>query len=448
MSKKSINFGVMLHGPGGHMNAWKHPSVPADASVNFSFYVETARKAEAAGLAFAFVADGLYINEHSIPHFLNRFEPIAILSALAASTSKIGLVGTISTSYSDPFTVARQFASIDHISGGRAGWNAVTTPLEGSGRNYSREHPEHSLRYQIAEEYLDVVKGLWDSWDDDAFVRDRDTGAFFDREKLHRLDHKGRFFRVEGPLNIGRSRQGQPVVFQAGSSDSGIHLAGKHADAVFTNGASFEEGQAFAKQVKQSAIAQGRSASDVLIFPGIGPIVGATQEEADEKYRAISALVTIEEALLFLGRFFDHHDFRQYPLDEPFPELGDLGKNSFRSTTDKIKKNAREKGQTLRDVALEAATPRSTFVGTPDRIADEIIRWVDGGAADGFILGFPVITEGLDDFVAHVLPRLEARGYFDRPLQGDTLRDHLGLPFRESRYLAKTDDQTTRAASA
>lgn len=345
MSKKSINFGVMLHGPGGHMNAWKHPSVPADASVNFSFYVETARKAEAAGLAFAFVADGLYINEHSIPHFLNRFEPIAILSALAASTSKIGLVGTISTSYSDPFTVARQFASIDHISGGRAGWNAVTTPLEGSGRNYSREHPEHSLRYQIAEEYLDVVKGLWDSWDDDAFVRDRDTGAFFDREKLHRLDHKGRFFRVEGPLNIGRSRQGQPVVFQAGSSDSGIHLAGKHADAVFTNGASFEEGQAFAKQVKQSAIAQGRSASDVLIFPGIGPIVGATQEEADEKYRAISALVTIEEALLFLGRFFDHHDFRQYPLDEPFPELGDLGKNSFRSTTDKIKKTPEKRAR-------------------------------------------------------------------------------------------------------
>lgn len=448
MSKKSINFGVMLHGPGGHMNAWKHPSVPADASVNFPFYVETARKAEAAGIAFAFVADGLYINEHSIPHFLNRFEPIAILSALAASTSKIGLVGTISTSYSDPFTVARQFASIDLISSGRAGWNAVTTPLEGSGRNYSREHPEHSLRYQIAEEYLDVVKGLWDSWDDDAFVRNRDTGAFFDREKLHRLDHKGRFFRVEGPLNIGRSKQGQPVVFQAGSSDSGIHLAGKHADAVFTNGASFEEGQAFAKQVKQSAVAQGRSANDVLIFPGIGPIVGATQDEADEKYRAISALVTIEEALLFLGRFFDHHDFRQYPLDEPFPELGDIGKNSFRSTTDKIKKNAKEKGQTLREVALEAATPRSNFVGTPDRIADEIIRWVDGGAADGFILGFPVIAEGLDDFIAHVLPVLEARGYFDRSLHGNTLRDHLGLPFRESRYATKSDDQQTRAATA
>jgi FMN-dependent oxidoreductase (nitrilotriacetate monooxygenase family) len=287
MSKKYINFGIMLHGTGGHMNAWKHPSAPADASVNFPFYVETARKAEDAGIAFAFVADGLYINEHSIPHFLNRFEPIAILSALAASTSKIGLIGTISTSYSDPFTVARQFASIDLISGGRAGWNAVTTPLEGSGRNYSREHPEHSLRYQIAEEYLDVVKGLWDSWDDDAFVRNRDTATFFDREKLHRLDHKGRFFRVEGPLNIGRSKQGQPVVFQAGSSESGIHLAGEHADAVFTNGAHFEEGQDFAKQVKQSTVLQGHSANDVLIFPGIGPIVGATQEEADAKYRAI-----------------------------------------------------------------------------------------------------------------------------------------------------------------
>ena len=213
-----IPFGIMLQGPGGHMNAWKHPSGPADASVNFEFFVNTARKAEAAGIAFAFVADGLYINAQSIPHFLNRFEPISVLSALAASTSQ----GSVSSARSRrptaiPFTVARQFATIDLISGGRAGWNAVTTPLEGSGRNYSREHPEHELRYEIADEYLDVVKGLWDSWDDDAFLRNRETGVLCRQERsCARLGHKGRFFRVEGPLNIGRSKQGQPLVFQAG----------------------------------------------------------------------------------------------------------------------------------------------------------------------------------------------------------------------------------------
>ncbi len=440
MAQKHIPFGIMLQGPGGHMNAWKHPSGPVDASVNFEFFVNTARRAEAAGIAFAFVADGLYINAQSIPHFLNRFEPISILSALAASTSKIGLVGTVSTSYSDPFTVARQFATIDLISGGRAGWNAVTTPLEGSGRNYSREHPEHELRYEIADEYLDVIKGLWDSWDDDAFVRDRETGVYADKSKLHKLDHKGRFFRVEGPLNIGRSKQGQPVVFQAGASDSGIRLAGKHADAVFTNGRPIEDAKAFYKQVKHSAIAQGRRAAEIGLYPGIGPIVGATVEEAEQKYQAIRSLVTIEEALLYLGRFFDHHDFSIYPLDEAFPDIGDIGKNSFRATTDRIKKTAREQNLTLREIALDAATPRTAFIGTADHIAAEIIRWVDEGAADGFILGFPVIAEGLDDFATHVLPILEKRGYFNPALTGETLRDHLGLGYRESRYAAPPAD--------
>ncbi|WP_428429162.1 LLM class flavin-dependent oxidoreductase [Pararhizobium sp.] len=440
MVQKHIPFGIMLQGPGGHMNAWKHQSGPADASVNFEFFVNTARRAEAAGIAFAFVADGLYINAQSIPHFLNRFEPISILSALAASTSKIGLVGTVSTSYSDPFTVARQFATIDQISGGRAGWNAVTTPLEGSGRNYSREHPDHELRYEIADEYLDVIKGLWDSWDDDAFVRNRETGVYADKSKLHTLGHKGRFFRVEGPLNIGRSKQGQPVVFQAGASDSGIKLAGKHADAVFTNGGPIEDAKVFYKQVKQSTIAQGRRAAEIGLYPGIGPVVGATAEEAEQKYQAIRNLVTIDEALLYLGRFFDHHDFSIYPLDETFPDIGDIGKNSFRATTDRIKKTGREKNLTLREIALDAATPRTAFIGTAEHIADEIIRWVEEGAADGFILGFPVIAEGLDDFATHVLPILEQRGYFNPVLEGETLRDHLGLEYRQSRYAAPAED--------
>ncbi len=434
MSKRNIPFGVMLQGAGGHMNSWKHPSGPADASVNLDFFIRTAQKAEANGIAFAFVADGLYINEKSIPHFLNRFEPISILSALATVTSRIGLAGTVSTSYSDPFTVARQFASLDLISAGRAGWNVVTSPLEGSARNYSRAHPEHALRYEIADEYLSVTQGLWDSWDDDAFVRDRATGQFFDRDKLHTLDHKGRFFEVAGPLNIGRSPQGQPVIFQAGSSESGVGLAGKYADAVFTHSPSLERARAFLEQVKSSAVAHGRQAADVKIFPGIGPIVGATAQEAEAKYRAIRELVTIEEALAYLGRYFDHHDFSLYPLDEPFPELGEIGRNSFRSTTDGIKADARARGLTLRQVALEAVTPRTQFVGTGEQVADEIIRWVDEGAADGFILGFPVIAQGLDDFITHVVPALEARGRYQRTLPQQTLRAHLGLPRKESRY--------------
>ncbi|MBV8621813.1 MAG: LLM class flavin-dependent oxidoreductase [Curvibacter sp.] len=440
MGHKHIPFGFMLQGAGGHMNSWKHPAGPADASVNLDFYIQTARKAEAAGIAFAFVADGLFINEKSIPHFLNRFEPISILSALATVTSKIGLAGTISTSYSDPFTVARQFASLDLISGGRAGWNVVTTPLEGSALNYSRPHPEHGLRYEIADEYLSVTQGLWDSWDDDALLRDRQTGQFFDPAGLHTLNHKGRFFEVAGPLNIGRSAQGQPVIFQAGSSEAGIGLAGKYADAVFTHSPSLDETRGFLRQVKNSAVAQGRQADEVKVFPGIGPVVAATEAEALAKYQQIRELLTVEEALAYLGRFFDHHDFSQYPLDAPFPELGDVGRNSFRSTTDLIKADARLQGSTLREVALAVATPKTQFVGSGERIADEIIRWVDEGAADGFILGFPVLSQGLDDFIAHVLPVLEARGRYRRELPGQTLRDHLGLPRKASRYSVSVAD--------
>ncbi|GMO01452.1 LLM class flavin-dependent oxidoreductase [Parageobacillus thermoglucosidasius] len=439
--KKQIKLGIMLHGPGSHMNAWKDPSVPKDASVNFLYYKSIIQQAEAAGFSFAFVADGLYINEKSIPHFLNRFEPITILSALAAVTSRIGLVGTVSTTYSEPFTVARQFASLDKISGGRAGWNVVTSPLEGSARNYNKgEHPPHALRYEIAEEFLQVVKGLWDSWEDDAFVRNRETGQFFDRNKLHVLNHKGRFFSVEGPLNIERSNQGQPVIFQAGSSEAGKNLAAKEADAVFTNVETLEQAQAFYEDVKRRAEANGRSRDEILIFPGIHPIVGATVEEAEEKYKAIQNLVSIEEALHYLGRFFDHFDFSEFPLDEPFPDVGDVGKNSFQSTTDRIKKIAREQNLTLREVALQVTTPKGAFFGTYEQVADQLIAWVEGNGADGFIFAPPVLGSGLTDFVQHVIPILEERGYYSREYQSDTLRGNLGLPYKENQYTKKSKE--------
>ncbi|RQR62489.1 FMN-dependent monooxygenase [Burkholderia sp. Bp9002] len=448
MTRRSIPFGLMLQGAGSHMNAWRHPSNPPDASINLDFVTGIARKAEAHGIAFAFVADGLYINEKSIPHFLNRFEPITVLSALAAATRKIGLAGTISTSYSEPFTVARQLASLDVISGGRAGWNVVTTPLEGTAKNFGKAHPDHALRYEIADEYLSVVQGLWDSWDDDAFIRDRASGQFFARDRLHTLDHQGRFFQVAGPLNIQRSPQGQPVIFQAGSSDAGIGLAGKFADAVFTHSPSLDDTRAFTQRVKQSAVEHGRSADDVKVFPGIGPIVGRTAAEAEEKYQAIRDLLTIDEALAFLGRFFDHHDFAQYPLDAPFPELGDVGRNSFRSVTDRIKADAKRHGWTLRDTALAVATPRPNFIGTPEHIADELIRWIDAGAADGFILGFAVQAQGVDDFFELVLPVLEARGRYSRELPGHTLRDHLGLPRKASRHATAAAPRETAAETA
>jgi len=447
MSKGKINFGIMLHGPGGHMNSWRHPSGPADASVNIGYIMEEVKTAEAAGIAFAFVADGLYINEKSIPHFLNRFEPLTVLSALAAQTKRIGLCGTVSTSYSDPFTIARQFASLDLLSGGRAGWNVVTTPLEGTARNYGRPHPEHSLRYDIADEYLKVVQGLWSSWEEDAFIRDRRTGAFFDAQKLHRLNHQGKFFSVEGPLNIQRSPQGEPVIFQAGASETGIGFAGRNAEAVFTHIGSLQESRHYYNQVKAAALAHGRDPQSVKIFPGVNPIIGQTDAQAEEKYHAIRDLVDISDALTYLGRYFDHHDFTVYALDAPFPELGDIGKNSFRSITDKIKQQAAEQKLTLRDVALDAATPRSSFIGTPDKIADLLIRYFEGDAADGFMLTFLVEAEGFTDFRTEVLPRLVARGYFDPALKAATLRENLGLAIRRNRYVQHRTDASSQGVA-
>jgi len=435
-NRKLLKLGALIHGVGGNISGWRHPDVPADASVSFPFYKQQAQTAEAGKFDLLFIADGLYINEQSIPHFLNRFEPITILSALAAATTHIGLVGTLSSSYSEPFTVARQFGSIDHISGGRAGWNIVTSPLEGSARNYSKaQHPSHDERYQIAEEYLEVVRGLWDSWEDDAFVRDKESGVFFNPDKLHRLNHQGKYFSIEGPLNIARSRQGHPVVFQAGSSDSGKRLAALSADAVFTGHDTIEEAKAFYKDVKDRTVLAGRSRDDIVILPGIGPIIGRTQEEAERKYEELASLVSIDKALDYLGRFFDHHDFRQYPLDDPFPELGDIGANSFRSGTDKIKHYAKLHGLTLRQVALRSATPRTAFIGTPETIADLIQQWYEEGAADGFIIS-PPLPGWLKDFVKLVVPILQERGLFRTEYEYDTLRGNLGLRVPANRYTA------------
>lgn len=434
MSKRELRIGTILHGASGNMSAWRHPAAQADASISFDYARKIARKAEAGKLDFLFVADGLYINEKSIPHFLNRFEPLTLLSALAAVTEHLGLVGTVSTSYSDPFTIARQFASLDHLSGGRAGWNVVTSPLEGSAKNFSRQqHPEHALRYRIADEYLQVVKGLWDSWEEGAFVRDKRSGQFFDPAKLHTPDHRGDFFQVQGPLNIERTPQGRPIIFQAGASGDGRRLAARHADAIFTHHATLEEAQAFWRDVKQQLAENGRAADDLHIFQGVSVIVGDDAADVEQQYQATAQLVSVPDALNYLGRFFDHHDFSRYPLDEPLPELGDIGQNSFRSTTDEIKRNARVRGQTLRQAALEAATPRPLFHGTPEQVADGLQHWFEQKAADGFIIqgGTP---DTFERFVDRVIPLLQARGLSRRDYPGTTLRASLGLQTPENQF--------------
>jgi FMN-dependent oxidoreductase (nitrilotriacetate monooxygenase family) len=432
---RRLRFGAFLAGTGGNMASWRHPNAIADAAINLDYYRWLTKRAEAARLDFAFFGDGLYISEKSHPNFLNRFEPLTLLAALAMETTHIGLAATLSTTYSDPYTVARQFASIDHISKGRAGWNIVTSPLEGSALNYSRpEHPEHDLRYRMADEYLEVAKGLWDSWEDDAFVRDKASGRFIDASKMHRLNHRGEFYSVQGPLNISRSPQGRPVLIQAGSSEAGKDFAARHADAVFTGGASLKDGARFYQDVKQRAARVGRAPEEILILPGCGPIVGSTMAEAEARYEEIANLVSIEDALNYLGRYFNDLDFTQYDLDAPFPDLGDFGRNGWESTTDRIKELARAEGLTLRQMALRATTTKHAFIGTPEYVADTMQAWFEAGAADGFMLTGAVLPDGLLDFIEHVLPILQKRGLFRTEYEADTLRGNLGLPIPANRY--------------
>ena len=432
---RRLRFGAFLAGTGGNMASWRHPNAIADAAINLDYYRWLTKRAEAAKLDFAFFGDGLYISEKSHPNFLNRFEPLTLLAALAMETTHVGLAATLSTTYSDPYTVARQFASIDHLSKGRAGWNIVTSPLEGSALNYSRpEHPAHDLRYRMADEYLEVAKGLWDSWEDDAFVRDKASGRFIDPGKMHRLNHRGEFYSVQGPLNISRCPQGRPVLIQAGASEAGKNFAARHADAVFTGGASLEDCARFYDDVKQRAARFGRGPADILILPGCGPIVGSTTAEAEAKYEEIANLVSIEDALNYLGRYFNDIDFTQYDLDAPFPDLGDFGRNGWESTTDRIKELARAEGLTLRQMALRSTTTKHAFIGTPEYVADTMQAWFEGGAADGFMLTGAVLPDGLIDFLEHVLPILQKRGLFRTEYEADTLHGNLGLPIPANRY--------------
>lgn len=429
-----MRFGVLLDGVGGSNWAWKREHMDPRASIDIQNYIDEAQYAEAAKLDFLFIADTLAVTENSSPHFLNRLEPLTMLGAIAARTHRIGLVATLSTSYTEPFTVARQLASLDLISDGRAAWNVVTTALDGAALNHSREaNFDIESRYRRALEHVAVVRGHWDTWEDDAFVRDKASGVFFKPEKMHRLMHKGEFFRSDGPLNISRSRQGHPVLFQAGASDDGREVAARTADAIFAGGRiGFDDAKAYADDVRARAVMAGRRPEDIVFLPSINAIVGADEEDAARKLADACRLVSYEEALKWVSFFFSYHDFTKYDPDSPFPDLGDLGSNNYRSVTDNIKKMANDEGLTLREVAQRFAIPRSDFVGTAEQVADACERWFRGGACDGFILGCTATS--FHDFCELVLPKLRERGLFRTEYEADTLRENLGLRPVPNRY--------------
>lgn len=436
---KKLRLGIGLQGGGGH---WRDPALPSNAAAQFGSYREYAKIGEEGKFDFGFIADSAYITRDSTWHFLSRLEPMSALSALASVTTHLGLVGTFTTSYSYPFTTARQLATLDQISGGRAGWNAVTSALEGVARNYNGEKlHEHALRYRIADEYIDVVKGLWDSFEDDAFVRDKESGVYLDWDKMHALDHKGEFFQVQGPLNMERSPQGRPIMFQAGASNDGRELAARHADAIFSSFAESEDidsSKSYYADLKARAVAHGRSPDDLLIFPSIGPIVGETQEEADAKYAKEASYIDVNHAVKYLSRYFSFFDFTQFPLDEPLPELGDIGANSFRSTAEYYLRIAKEEKLTLRQLAYRSAVPKGGFVGTAQFIADKMQRAFEEKAVDGFIL-FGSHAH-MRDFNRLVLPLLQERGVFRTEYESTTLRGNLGLDYPENRYARERAD--------
>lgn len=448
MTRKHLALGAILSGVGTTQNGWLEPGLPGDASINIDWYREQARKAEAAKFDLVFIVDSPYITPDTAPHFLNRLEPLTLLSAVAGATRHIGLVATATSSYNEPFNLARAFASLDLISQGRAGWNVVTTGLEGAAGNYGRErHIDHAVRYRRAHEYVQVVKGLWDSYEDDAFPRDKASGVFLDKSRLHALNHHGEFFDVAGPLNISRSKQGQPVLFQAGDSDAGRNLAAQHAEGIYTNAETLEEGQAFYADIKQRTAATGRNPDHVVILPGLVPIIAATDDEARRIESQRNGALDLKKTLVQLGRPFNYHDFTQYPLDAPFPELGDLGSNGYRGSAERIKRIAKAERLTLRQAALRFSARPSPFVGTAKTVADEIERWFKEGATDGFNFRISAPRD-FDAFVDQVLPLLRQRGLVRSEYDGDTLRSNLGLPVPVNRHTAAREAKAEQGVTA
>lgn len=435
MTKKQMKLGVFLMGTGHHIASWRHPDAQADASENVEFFKEVAVKAEQGKLDMLFLSDGLSFNELSHPAEQVRFEPLTLLSVLSTVTKNIGLTATASTTYNEPFHIARKFSSLDHLSCGRAAWNIVTSYYSAEASNFNKDqHLDHSLRYERAEEFVEVVKGLWDSYEDDALARNKQTGEYITEGKLHTLNHKGEYYAVRGPLNSSRPPQGRPVLVQAGSSESGTTLAAQQADVIFTAQQTLEAAQQFYKKLKDKAVAAGRDPDDIKIMPGVSIYVAETKEKAYAKYEELQQLITPEIGLDFLADYLGV-DLSQHDLDGPLPK--DIPPtNGNRSRQQLIIELAERENLTIRQLYLRIAGSRGHRIifGSPSEIADQLIEWVDQEAADGFNLMPPYFPGGFTDFIDLVIPELQKRGVFRTEYEGKTLRENLGLKQVPSRY--------------
>ncbi|MGM3278371.1 LLM class flavin-dependent oxidoreductase [Ralstonia sp. 24A2] len=429
-----LRLGAFLYPGGHHIAAWRHPDTQANAGIDFRHYVALARAAEAAKFDLIFLADGVGTRGEDVA-FLSRtahsyqaqFEPITLLSALAAVTERIGLVGTASTSFNEPYHVARKFASLDHISGGRAGWNLVTSSSEYEALNFNRDHHfAHAERYQRAEEFADVVTGLWDSWDDDAFLYDKVGGQFYDPSRRHVLGHKGTHFSVRGPLNVARAPQGHPVVVQAGSSEPGKELAARSGEVVFTAQQTLADAVAFYADLKGRLARYGRTPDDLKIMPGVFPVVGRSESEAREKFEALQSLIDPVVGLALVSGLTGVN-LSGYPLDGPIPEL--QATNGSKSRQALMLDLARREQLTIRQLYQRVAGARGHWqvIGTPEQIADALEERFLAHGADGYNVMAPILPGGLTDFIELVLPELRRRNLFRNEYAGTTLREHLGL---------------------
>ncbi|MEH2469165.1 FMN-dependent oxidoreductase (nitrilotriacetate monooxygenase family) [Nitrobacteraceae bacterium AZCC 2161] len=431
--KDKMRLGAFFHPTGNHVAAWLHPDSQIDAGTNFKHYVQLAQTAERGKFDLIFLADAIATRDGNLqalrrwPQYMAYFDPLTLLAGIAAVTTHIGLVSTATTSFNEPYNLARRLASLDHMSGGRAGWNVVTSSNASEAHNFGRDaHFGHAERYARAEEFVKVAKGLWDSWDDDAFLRDRSSSIYFDPDKLHFLNHKGQNFAVRGPLNVARPPQGYPVLFQASASDTGKELAAQIAEVLFTPLHELEQAQKLYKELKDHAARYGRGADDVLIMPGLNVVVAASEKDADEKLRYLQSMVHPDVGKELLSTALGGLDLSPYDVDEPLPDSIIERELNNRNSRVAYLLNGKP---TIREMYDSFSTGRGqrTVKGTPTAIVDQMENWFENRGVDGYLIQPPVLPASLDEFVDHIVPELQNRGLFRTEYTGATLRENLGL---------------------
>ena len=439
---RQLRLGAFMRPVSIHTAWWRYPGAFADANFNFRHLTRLIQKLEAGKFDAFFMADHLAVLNMPMAALkrsatVTSFDPLTLLPALAVQTEHIGLIATASTTFDAPYHIARRFASLDHISNGRAGWNIVTTSNPDAAQNFGMtEHMEHGERYARAREFYDVVTGLWDSWADDAFIRDVGQGIYFDPDRLHVLDHKGKYLSVRGPLNVARPVQGWPVIVQAGASDAGRQLAAETAEMIFGSSPNLADGKAFYADVKGRMARFGRNPDHLKILPGVLVVVGETAAQAREKRALLDSLVHPDSGMASLSIALGC-DASGFDLDAPLPEIPDT--NASKSSRQRIIDRARRDNLTVRQLAQTAgAYGGLSLVGTPQMIADQMQLWLEENACDGFNVMFPTVPAGLDEFVDLVVPELQRRGIFRREYEGKTLRENLGLPWVPNRFFPKS----------